>query len=348
MLSRRIENKTNRKENDNPGKHICAPYSSQQRSESANIKRPKNHQELHSALQRLGIPPDLPNQQVFRITAVRGKGQGWKALRDIQPGTPLLGEEVLFWVLEGSTVNERDHPEFSALSCPGPDAVTPQRRFDANCFEMGKDRKHKKKSGIFPQASRINHSCIPNAYFTWNPKLGRSGLLTVYAIVLIPKSAEILVNYRPGDSLENRDHRHESRDYYGFTCTCKACDTDTSFAMESEERRNRMKDLAVAITATEDQDPSNQTTESLRNIIEMSNLLQVEGLLYPDLADAYHSQALWWCREGKRDQSSVAEYQEICREQELQAARKELDLDVTCNGHDSPRVRKTLDFMSGK
>ena len=293
---------------------------------------------------------------MFQITPVQGKGKAWLALRDIQPGTPLLGEEALFSVMAGTTVNdrhERDNKGFSELSCPAP--VNPKKRFEANCFEMDPDRKGKesklrKKSGIFPQASRINHSCIPNAYFTWNPKLGRKGLLTVYAIVHIPKDTEILVNYRPHDAFRSRNQRHKSRDYYKFNCTCLACDTNTPFARESEGRRNRMKVLDVAITATKDQDSSNQTTESLFNIIEMSDLLQVEGLIYPHLADAYHRQALWWYREGKRvsNQSGVAEYQEICHEQKLQAARKELDLDVTCNGHDSPAVRNTLDFMSQK
>lgn len=285
---------------------------------------------------------------MFEITTVRGKGKGWKALRDIQPGTPLLGEQVLFWVLDDTDVDdshERDHNEFRALSCPRP--VTPQRRFDANSFAMGIDENETNKYGIFPQASRINHSCIPNAYFTWNPELGQSGLLTVYAIVHIPKDAEIVVDYCSVDSLKNARDRHQDRLHYGFKCTCPACRTNTAFARKSDERRERMKVLEGLITPVENQEPADQTTESLFNHMEISNLLQEEGLIYPDLADAYHGQALWWWRESERvdGQKGADEYQKECRRQQLQNARKKLDLDVICNGHDSSEVKKTLEFM---
>ena len=254
----------------------------------------KNRQELHSALQRLAIPPNLPNQKIFRITALRGKGQGWKALKDIQPGTPLLDEGALFWVLQGTPVDnsfEHNHQGFSALTCPFTPA-TPQLRFDANNFEMGKGRQQKAKYGIFLRASRINHSCIPNAHFTWNPDLAPSGCLTVYAIASIPKDAEILVNYRYKDSFENRDDRHQGLRDYNFQCACPACRLDTDSGRQSEERRDRMRVLNNRITADRDPGPPDHTIESLSDLIELQSLLQEERLFYPQLADVYHQQVL--------------------------------------------------------
>ena len=277
---------------------------------------------------------------------MRGKGKGWKAHRDIQPGTPILDEEVLFWIWEGTVVNDSFEQlnGFSELSCPAP--VNSQRRFDANSFGMGKGTRGRDKHGIFLQASRLNHSCIPNAYFAWNPQMSRSGRLTVYAIVPIPKGAEILINYRTSDSFKDKNQRHQDRGHYGFECACPACQSDSDFGRKSDERRERMGVLNDKI---ENRVPPTHTIESFSNLIELGNLLQEEGLYYPQLADVYHKQALWWKTELQRitDARESAQYKEECGQKALQAARKELDLDVMCNGYDSPVVKKTLEFIRG-
>ena len=307
----------------------------------------KYEEELHSAFKRLGIPPNPPNDNVFRISTVRGRGKCWRARRDIQPGTPLIHEEVLFRIFGDGTANnshESSFPAFRELSCPDP--ATPQRRFDANNFQMT-DRNQRPYRGIFTQASRINHSCIPNAYFAWNPDLGSSGRLTVYAIARIPPDAEILIDYRSLDAFKTRDERQRGRRHYGFDCTCPACQTDTEPGRKSEERRERMRVLKSQIAQTKYQDPSEQTIDTLFDLFELSKLLQDEGLVYPHLADSYHGQALWWWRERERvaGRTGMAMYEEECREKERQASRKKLELDIMANGHDSPEVTKTLGFM---
>ena len=199
---------------------IFYPDQSQCRCESANENLPKSREELHSALPRLAIPPNLPGQRISRSTAVRGKGHGWKAIKDIEPGTPIFDERAIFWVYENTNIDishEQNFGGFAELTCPSsPNTpATPQRRFDANNFEMGKGRNRRKKNGNFPQASRINHSCVPNAHFAWNPDLGPSGdkgRLTVYAIVFISKDAEILINYRAEDFLKTRHQPHTGLD----------------------------------------------------------------------------------------------------------------------------------------
>ena len=39
------------------------------------------------------------------------------------------------------------------------------------------------------------------------------------------------------------------------------------------------------------------------------------------------------------------EYRRFCRDSALQAARSGLDLDITANGHDSPVVDGTVEFI---
>jgi hypothetical protein len=46
--------------------------------------------------------------------------------------------------------------------------------------------------GLFLEASRINHSCQPNAQHTWNASLGR---LTVHALRDIEAGREITISY---------------------------------------------------------------------------------------------------------------------------------------------------------
>jgi len=48
------------------------------------------------------------------------------------------------------------------------------------------------KHGIFPNVARINHSCVPNAFYSWNEAIGR---LTVHAVKDIKKGEEITIHY---------------------------------------------------------------------------------------------------------------------------------------------------------
>ena len=48
--------------------------------------------------------------------------------------------------------------------------------------------------GIFPVASRINHSCVPNVYHSWNENLQT---LTVHAIREITAGEELFTTYIP-------------------------------------------------------------------------------------------------------------------------------------------------------
>lgn len=292
------------------------------------------------------MAPFHPNEHIFEITTMRLKGLGYKALKDIQPGTPIVAEDALFSILDGSPMgNNARRQAFQELGCPA-DPPTSRSRFDANSFGMGKGRNGREKHGIFLKASRINHSCIPNAYFAWNPDSGLSGQLTVYAITRIPKNAEILIDYCNLESYQDKQGRDQSRTQYGFECTCPACQP-TYFGRASELRRVRMKTLEDQIHQNRNQAQPDRRRDLLSDLIELGNLVQQEGLFYPQLADVYHGQAVWWGQElqcvAKRTAS--AKYAEVCRERALEIARKKLDLDVTCNGHMSPEVKKTLKLI---
>ncbi|KAI1656743.1 hypothetical protein F4813DRAFT_363125 [Daldinia decipiens] len=98
-------------------------------------------------------------------------------------------------------------------------------------------------SGVFPLYTRINHSCVPNAYNSWNPTLER---LTIHAIHDIKAGEQIFVDYI-GKTCRTRNQRGFSLyTAWGITCNCAACTDDTL-----DQLRYRMVVLDQALAAYE-------------------------------------------------------------------------------------------------
>ena len=271
---------------------------------------------------------------MFEEGAIPGKGLGIRAVIDIPKGTPILAEEAFFSVLNSTVPNQyKRRKAFSDLFCTEP--RTAQKRFDANSFEMDGPAR-----GIFLKASRFNHSCRPNAYFMWNPKRQR---LTVNALFNISDGEEISVNYLPLEFAKTRRQHHDDLADYDFVCDCPSCDQTTDFGRASEIRRDLMGTLEPEF------DEVGTASESrLLNLNRFIHLLQEEGLVYPQLADAYRSRASWYrmkMNSPTTEGETNVEYRRFCRDSALQAARSALDLDIVANGHDSPIVDSTVEFI---
>ena len=83
-------------------------------------------------------------------------------------------------------------------------------------------------------------------------------------------------------------------------------------------------------------------------------LLQKEGLLYPQLVDVYQREIDGRVREMEiekcgsfRDGTARAKCRSEHREQALRFTRMVLDMDVICNGTQSPQVTETLTKIRG-
>lgn len=88
--------------------------------------------------------------------------------------------------------------------------------------------------------------------------------------------------------------------------------------------------------------------QRLLDIDEFGLRLKREGLVYPHLADLYRLKASWYRMEmnsARTQRQTDLEYRRFCRDSALQAARDQLDLDIRANGHDSPVVRETVEFI---
>ena len=108
--------------------------------------------------------------------------------------------------------------------------------FQTNCMEWNKG------AAVFPNAARFNHSCNPNACFTWNSAIDKE---TIHVMNDVSKDEEITLSYC--DMIHDKKVRAWELKHYGFTCDCRACtedeDDETSFAYQSAERRYKLQEL---------------------------------------------------------------------------------------------------------
>ncbi|KAF2637936.1 SET domain-containing protein [Massarina eburnea CBS 473.64] len=131
-------------------------------------------------------------------------------------------EREKFWRIAVDQLPEKSRSMYLDLATVyGIEQVKYQDVVKANTFQMEVGAKN--HLAIFPETSRANHGCAPNAQYYIDPNL-----LThfVHATRPIEKDEEILISYTsPLESTANRQD-HLSHGFH-FKCTCSRC-TDTS------------------------------------------------------------------------------------------------------------------------
>ena len=151
--------------------------------------------------------------------------------------------------------------------------------FETNAFKADSG------SVICPEASRINHSCVPNVHHCWNNTIGAE---TVHAVRDISIGEEITTTYIA--ICRTHDQRESELDRYGFKCSCPACDTSTAFGMASKRRRERLFKLDQDL-AMYDQLPMfsqiRDDHQALRGGQEVMKLLAEEGLTNMEVTRRY-------------------------------------------------------------
>lgn len=218
-------------------------------------------------------------------------GRAWFAEREIKQGTRILAEDVLLSIANTNVddgLEERiisaykqltttDQESFDSLHSPLQPGRNPLvSRYMANCFELKTSPPGEAQpSAIFLKASRINHSCCPNACFAWNPNLCQ---LTVHAMQDIPLGKEITIAYDiPFQSYATRQETFQK--VYRFTCGCRACRIDTESGRRSEERRQRMEILWWDIEKEKESPSADKDLEYklIQTFIELAKLEELDG-----------------------------------------------------------------------
>ena len=264
-----------------------------------------------------GLENDLANLQLqddsdssffgIRTSAALGlqNGKGAFATRDIQRGDLILSEKPIFSVPNDAPQPRRHthieaavrklspthldnylslHNSHTKCSCslrPLPGI------FSTNAFGVSDS------GGICLKASRFNHSCSPNARFTFNSNTGE---LRIYALGTIPRAEEIFVGYlneqdlgrRPYGSLR-RSRQATLRSRYHFTCECSVCSLPEAEVKKSDARRQRLH----AIWESLNRFTMTQGAQCLKVIVEAIHLLGEEGYLSD--SDDFTDKAGWFC-----------------------------------------------------
>ena len=269
---------------------------------------------------------ELSRIPVFSISNADGKGLGAFALYPLRRGDLILSESPLFTIpMRGGSGDEgvvssavnRLSPQnlqqylslMNAHNGSGKFKSPLTGLFQTNSFTLDNDT-----AGIFIQASRFNHSCSPNARYSWNPEIK---CFAIYALRDIAAGDEILVSYLSSRGVygSTRAARQARLGRYAFSCTCVACALQGPAAAASDGRRTEVAKLWESVPYFQ----PNQTRERLLAITRAIHLLQEEGYSadYDDFTNdaavicAFHSDwasAKYWAT--KTYETRVAEFGE--------------------------------------
>ena len=276
-------------------------------------------------------------KELYEIRPSEGKGLGVFAIVDISKGTRIMADQCLFSVIGPNAsyadieatfngLSSRDKNRYMQLRCPDYPGRSPViRTWEANCFAMGQN------TGIFPVASRINHSCTPNAHFAWNTNISRE---TVHAILDISAGQEIEISYCP--THKDAFSRRKKLEGYGFDCNCDACRQATHTGRVSEERRRQMMELKHEINESAFNSSPRKTSRSTpdlqRRRLELIRLLEEEQLYQKELGSQYRDVAIEFDSCGEKETAK-------------QYAKKALQNDIRCFGIDSPIVQQDTEIL---
>ena len=215
-------------------------------------------------------------------------GKGAFATRDIQRGDLILSERAIFSMPAGSGPSivrsigaavqnlspidldsylslHNSHKTCSCFSTPLLGIFT-TNSFEVIDYEMG----------ICLKASRFNHSCSPNARFSYNSNTDE---IRIYALRTIPRGEEIFVAYFFGIPLYGspRHSRQATlRTTYHFTCACSVCSLPEAESKRSDARRQRVAELLEDIR---DLNGPYEGVQCLNAVVEAIRLLREDGYL---------------------------------------------------------------------
>ena len=237
---------------------------------------------LESNLANLRLQDDSDSSIFCVHTSAAGKGAF--AFKDIQRGDLILSEKPIFCIptsghepimrgaieiavgnlspihLDGFLSLQNSHNTCSCFPIPllgifGTNAIATT---DGN-------------GGVSLGASRFNHSCSPNAKYSFNSNTGE---IRIYAMGTIPRGEEIFVSYI--SLYQTRRSRQDNlRPGYHFTCACSICSLPEAESKKSDARRQRLKELNEIICRFD----FAKAKQHLNFTVEGIRLLREEGCL---------------------------------------------------------------------
>ncbi|KAK4443830.1 SET domain-protein 5 [Podospora aff. communis PSN243] len=211
-----------------------------------------------TAEQEAGLP--------YKVVAMPGKGKGVIATRRIAQFEHIMVSYAAMIVdnefipREGDGEQEGDPAPVESwrLFQRALDQLTDKARFHNLATSRGKDVHvvedvcrtnafgltimDRKLKGLYPEISRFNHGCDPNAFPQYR---SRDLSMTAVATRDIEPGEEITISYLPLGMPSH--HRRRNLFNWGFNCTCSLCTASPAVQHESDQRRERLADLYFAM-----------------------------------------------------------------------------------------------------
>ncbi|KAI1381784.1 hypothetical protein F4677DRAFT_3952 [Hypoxylon crocopeplum] len=228
-------------------------------------------------------------EKLYTVTPIPGKGSGFLATRDIPKGTRILLEAPAFKIpgsvgaaataerivlREVRNLSQDQQRAFLSLhNAKGPEGHSPfLGTAMTNVLPLGDDG----DAGLFLEASRLNHSCRPNAQHVWNAALG---CLTVHALRDVAAGCEITISYISGVSMGYGARQRHLMDEFSFQCDCELCSRPPPAHARSDSQLALMEFVSECIDADSEEiaDPA-ETLGWIRRLIELSGQEGIESL----------------------------------------------------------------------
>jgi len=128
--------------------------------------------------------------------------------------------------------------------------------------------------GVFPNAPRFNHSCVPNVVHTWRDHglPGAEDSLAVRALVDIEPGEELCVSYL-NLYMPRAERQEELTPRYGFQCGCPACSLTGDAFAASDKRRTELRELDRCLPMMADLDELSEMMGDLKVVVSKAAVL---------------------------------------------------------------------------
>lgn len=267
----------------------------------------------------------LQSIPLYKMVPVPGCGLGMIATSPIKTGSLIISEPPLFTIEDGSLESARMTSIAAKLRALSKDQ---QRVFFSLHNAYGnqispllgivKTNAHalgvrSTGFGVFPECSRFNHSCTPNAIYSWQSARSRE---EIYAVKDIVEGEQITVNYLGERINQTRnDRRSTLLRSWQFNCQCDVCGKSEREVKFSDARRKglAMMDEEVGAGVLIMFDPA-RALDYCRRILQ---LYQEEGLIGASFYRTYYDAFQICVTHGDLARASAfaalaVEMQELC------------------------------------
>ncbi|ORY60961.1 uncharacterized protein BCR38DRAFT_497073 [Pseudomassariella vexata] len=242
----------------------------------------------------------IESEPAYKVVPMPGKGRGVVATRLIRRAEPIMYDSasvVLDTQFPGS-VRQTDGYELlhqAADQLADPELVLTLGRTNTMAADIVEDVLRTNSfstplagephMGLFPEVSRINHACSPNAFTRFMP---RSLAVSIIAGREIQPGEEITISYIPVTKPSAERQRLLSR--WGFNCTCSLCKSSKSALASSDYRRTKIETMRQDVVAAVEARDGTMAVKLTHEVLRLARVERLEELIpeqYEILARIY-------------------------------------------------------------